>query len=311
MVGVFALWLFATLSLSLFASWAWPLLRRLTSRGAPQSRALVYFVYASLPPAAAALTVLFVMHPQWSAWLVPSHCHDANCSVHQPVLGLMQPIGAALAAGSLSFLVLLGVILQRGFRRMRRLLSMLRELAEEVPSFDYSLVQSTQPIAWCAGLLAPRVYLSSGLAAALSPAELQIVLAHEHAHARRRDNLRRLLVTGATFAWPRAQRRELQASFTLALEQTCDAAAAAHIGSAGAVVRLLERISELLPHPTRLPHMAFADRDQGLRISALVKPRCNRGQLAAAWSFITVLWVSSPAVLAGPGHHLLEWLMSL
>jgi hypothetical protein len=53
------------------------------------------------------------------------------------------------------------------------------------------------PRAFCVGLLRPKVYLTSGAIAALDAAERDAVIAHERAHARRRDPLR-LLLTRAT-----------------------------------------------------------------------------------------------------------------
>jgi Zn-dependent protease with chaperone function len=46
--------------------------------------------------------------------------------------------------------------------------------------------------AFCAGLLRPRVFVTSGMVAALADEELDAVLVHEAEHARRRDPLRRL-----------------------------------------------------------------------------------------------------------------------
>jgi Zn-dependent protease with chaperone function len=46
--------------------------------------------------------------------------------------------------------------------------------------------------AFCAGLLRPRVVVTSGMVAALAAEELEAVLVHEAEHARRRDPLRRL-----------------------------------------------------------------------------------------------------------------------
>jgi peptidase M48-like protein len=46
------------------------------------------------------------------------------------------------------------------------------------------------PRAFCAGLLRPRIYVSTGLLATLSPAQLRSVIAHERRHAIRRDPLR-------------------------------------------------------------------------------------------------------------------------
>jgi Zn-dependent protease with chaperone function len=47
--------------------------------------------------------------------------------------------------------------------------------------------------AFCAGLLRPRVFVTSGMVAALADEELDAVLVHEAEHARRRDPLRRLV----------------------------------------------------------------------------------------------------------------------
>ncbi|MBB5781826.1 Zn-dependent protease with chaperone function [Nonomuraea jabiensis] len=53
-------------------------------------------------------------------------------------------------------------------------------------------------MAFCAGMLRPRVYVSAGLVDKLSDDELRAVLCHEAAHARRRDPLRRVLLDAAT-----------------------------------------------------------------------------------------------------------------
>lgn len=52
---------------------------------------------------------------------------------------------------------------------------------------------SPQRTAFCAGILRPRVYVSSGLIDAQDAPELHAVVEHERAHAARRDPLRRLL----------------------------------------------------------------------------------------------------------------------
>lgn len=64
-----------------------------------------------------------------------------------------------------------------------------------LPGDSYVLViADEQPRAFCAGLLRPRLYVSSGAVALLDDAALRAVLAHERHHARRRDPLR--LATG-------------------------------------------------------------------------------------------------------------------
>jgi bla regulator protein blaR1 len=60
------------------------------------------------------------------------------------------------------------------------------------------LLEDPRPRAFCAGLLRPRVYVSTGAVAILDDAALSAVLAHERHHVRRRDPLR--LAVGRIFA---------------------------------------------------------------------------------------------------------------
>ncbi|MEO1079196.1 MAG: M48 family metalloprotease [Pseudomonadota bacterium] len=303
--------LFIAAVLSYLASLAWPALRRGTAMARPASRVLFYLVYAFLPPLSAALTALLVMHPELSGVLVPEHCHGSNCDVHQPVFLIMHPAGAALAATSVLVIIALVFAAQRAIRRGRRLLRMLAQLSDETPVLDYALVPSSDAIAWCAGLLRPRVYLSTALEALFSDRDLQIVLAHEHAHARRRDNLRHLLVSWATMAWRRRQRRDFLEHYAECTEAACDSVAAAHVGSARAVIDLIERLPELSAEFATDRRMAFDASDRSFRVNALSLPKAGAHPLTTAWLVLGVLWLGAPTLLTGPGHYLLEWLTTL
>jgi Zn-dependent protease with chaperone function len=61
---------------------------------------------------------------------------------------------------------------------------------EPMPYGDALVVEDDRPLAFCAGLLRPRVYVSTGALALLDDPALDAVLAHERHHARRRDPLR-------------------------------------------------------------------------------------------------------------------------
>jgi len=56
------------------------------------------------------------------------------------------------------------------------------------------VVQSSEPFAFCFGFLRPRICLSSGLVALLSPAQLKAALLHEEHHRRKYDPLRILFI---------------------------------------------------------------------------------------------------------------------
>ena len=58
------------------------------------------------------------------------------------------------------------------------------------PYGDVILVDDDEPRAFCAGLLRPQIFLSTGTLRQLRDDELEAVLAHEEHHRRRRDPLR-------------------------------------------------------------------------------------------------------------------------
>jgi hypothetical protein len=55
---------------------------------------------------------------------------------------------------------------------------------------DVFVIEDAEPRAFCAGLLRPRVYVSTGALAILDDGALQAVILHERHHAGRRDPLR-------------------------------------------------------------------------------------------------------------------------
>jgi Zn-dependent protease with chaperone function len=70
---------------------------------------------------------------------------------------------------------------------------------------DAAVIEDERPRAFCAGLLRPRVYVSTGALELLDDVALRAVLAHERAHVRRRDPLRVAcgrVIAGALFYVP-------------------------------------------------------------------------------------------------------------
>jgi hypothetical protein len=104
------------------------------------------------------------------------------------------------------------------------------------------VVAAEEAFAVTYGLIRPRILVSTGLATALTPAEISAVLAHEREHLRRRDPLR-LLAARLTAAWacylPAA--RWLADRAMLRHELAADRAAAGRAGRgvlAGALLKL-------------------------------------------------------------------------
>ncbi|MDA8320736.1 MAG: M56 family metallopeptidase [Actinomycetota bacterium] len=163
----------------------------------------------------------------------------------------------------------------------------------------------TGAAAFCAGLLMPAVYVTAGAAAALPPAELDAVLAHEAAHARRRDPLRRLVARAAADTlfylplarwWSRRQaetaelradrsavgyagRRAVAGALLTVAESGGPAGAAAYGGATGA------RVAQLLGDelPARRPAAALVIISAAGLIAAVWLAMCV-GQAALGWA---------------------------
>jgi Peptidase family M48 len=107
-------------------------------------------------------------------------------------------------------------------RRFRRVIA----ARSPLPRQGALVINDQRPQAFCAGLLRPRVYMSTGALELLDPPALAAVLAHERHHARRHDPLRlacgRVLAAGLFFI--PALRRLVQRQHALA-EISADEAA--------------------------------------------------------------------------------------
>lgn len=177
----------------------------------------------------------------------------------------------------------------------------LSDAARHGESAPVSCVAGAERVAFCAGLWHPRIYISAGMVTALPRDELQAVLAHENAHARRRDPLRGLLwraFADVVFFAPLLrwghQHRHVRA------ELAADRAAVAHTGApalAGALLRLAEPCAA--PPPAAAPGFGPTDPAIDARIAALTStppPRRPRPIRAAAASVAGVLGTGLTAI---------------
>lgn len=152
-------------------------------------------------------STVFVVTRLFESWRVSS----------EPASHVVSIFGARLSypaanAGAIVVTVLAGLgLLMAGaaaWRLVRELLadrSFRRALASS-PSAPFDgawVITDERPQAFCAGLLRPRVYFSTGALELLDPPALTAVLAHERHHARRHDPLRlacgRVLAAGLFF----------------------------------------------------------------------------------------------------------------
>ncbi len=114
------------------------------------------------------------------------------------VLLAIAGLGAVVLVRALRFTI-------AGTRAYRRQVAALR-VVDRLPAHpDVLVFDARRPQAFCAGLLRPRTYVSTGAVRTLGRDELDAVIAHESAHRRARDPLRLFVAqvaARAAFALP-------------------------------------------------------------------------------------------------------------
>ena len=169
---------------------------------------------------------------------------------------VLAGIGVAAGAGALRSL-------DRHCRAQRRLvrrLNVLRQLP--VGGVTAHVFGDSRPQAFCAGLLRPRIYLSTGALNVLSWPELNAVVAHEAHHAAQRDPLRILLtrvLRDAFFFLPIM--RHVADRYCALAEMAADDAAVRYCGDRGALASAMLTFEERAPSgavgiaPERVDHL--------------------------------------------------------
>ncbi len=223
----------------------YPPLQRRSAAVSAANAADLRLLWGLLPPIAASVVTWLVLNPALSAPLIPVHCHGLNCAPHPP-LSEAHPalrVGVAAVTGGLALVLCAAVALLawRVQRRLRTLFSLSRAAATQ----RFQVIDGPTPAAWCVGWWRPQVYVSRSMLDALSARELRVVLAHEYAHQRRRDNLRRAGLAIATVLWPKNRRQQLLSDYHTATEMACDWAAVDVSGDADLVARVIARLEGL------------------------------------------------------------------
>lgn len=169
---------------------------------------------------------------------------DAAHRVDIAGVRLTYPVVNAAAALLLGLAILGGAVLLVTARALWRQLQATRRMTHSLQIIgrlpgqpSVLLVDAGEPVAFCAGWLRPRVYMSTGVLDRLSECELRAVLAHERQHRALRDPLR--LAVGrvlcqALFFLPVLN--ALHSDYAEAAELTADAAALVELNGARAAL---------------------------------------------------------------------------
>jgi beta-lactamase regulating signal transducer with metallopeptidase domain len=280
----------------------------------PRQRSMLLLALALLPPAVAALVAVLGFAPVIGGLIVDRHCHPATgCVAHVPALNAgaayATALGVVLAAAT-------GFVLLRICTRLRRtvrLANTLASVAEPSQWQRFDIIDSPMELAYCVGLLRPKVLLSRGLVERLPPAQLHAILRHEHAHVARRDNLRHWLAMVSLLPLPRARRRRVLEDLVLASEQACDREAADQAGGAIAVIEALTALRPAqAPSPIRTAVTFGREATVASRIRALEMLPGRALDPAHIAALIVTVYAAATVVATYFAHHgtelVLGWL---
>ncbi|GLS24796.1 M56 family metallopeptidase [Marinibactrum halimedae] len=303
-------WVVLTVLLSWISAIGYPLISRtLVKKEAGQS-ALFSLLYGLLAPAATTVTMILLSLPALSFIFVIDHCHATHCAPHTVHMQKETIKGAMLVSLILVLLLCVSVIMLMQLLKSRQKLKLLGQLSKKSTA-AFRIVDSPAHLAWCVGLIRPQIYLSSGLIDALSPKQIEAVLAHELAHVVRKDNLRKWLLHWATFVWPSRFKHQIRRDLAHYIEQICDVMAA-KVNSL-AVVDTLERYDSLTKSGFNSSEPSYLE-SRREKLEQELNIHC--GQKAAPLvyrlqSIGIMMFLGGAAIILSVhfGHHLLEWLL--
>ncbi|WP_167090127.1 M56 family metallopeptidase [Massilia frigida] len=309
--------------LALLAALAYPPLRRATARIAPASRARLLLALSGVPFVGACAGLLASFVPSLLSWAdgVADHCHLHTdhphlCLLHPPQLAHSGFALTVLSGAAVLAIVIGGSWLLRCLQTRQRLAQLLR-MSERDPVRGVHVVPTEAPLAFAAGLRTPQVFLSRHMFEQLSSAQIDVIVAHERAHAVRLDALTFMIASVLSRLHLPATRRIMLADLALAAEQACDEAACAATGDRLLVAEAIVAVEKLFAKRERsadLPLFGtshFTDSNVAERVLAMLDARRDGARLPrSAWA-AGALALMLLAAFGGQLHHTTESILGL
>lgn len=304
---------------ALLASLAYPRVRARLAALPAGVRARWVMAWAALPwLASAALLALCFVPSFWSVLgLAVDHCplHDDGhvhlCLAHAPLHPVSPAEWVLLAAAALGVgAVALGVL--RAQLATWRAVSALLRIAGQGDQAG-GLVASAEPLSVTAGLVWPLVLVSTGLRSRLAPRQVEAVLAHERAHARRRDPLRLVAVALLGAAYSPGTRKLLLSDAALACEEAADEEAALEIGDRTVVAEAIVAVERLLgdrAHPIGLG-VGMTGCATEVRVEALLRDPIPPPPASTSLRLLGAALAAGALLAAFEIHHLTESVLDL
>jgi Zn-dependent protease with chaperone function len=277
----------------------------------------------ALPPLLALVVVgLLAGYSAFGAWFgVADHCPEHDHHLHLCLFHGTKWTSQVWAVATVAFLGTLAAVrvihhaatLWRARLDLRRIAGLSRHV--DSPAGELLLAPASQRFCFVAGLLEPRIFVSTAAWECLDEEERVAMLAHERAHAEQGDPWRRsALGLLAIFGAPLVA-DHLVARWSRATERLCDHRAASTARGPDPVARALVSLSGIRAVRPVVHSTCFVPtaRDLVDRVEAVLAGEgdgrlvARRIGLAAALG--TAIVVVAATVLAQPIHHALETLL--
>jgi Zn-dependent protease with chaperone function len=313
--GLLAMLFFAGLTALLSVAFYSNVRNRLTQMPC-QLRSNVLTLWLLSPALIGLLLAFSGLLPSWteSHQIATEHCSShSNGIAHLCWFDPIVHLSDGLWIGGIS--VLASVMLWNAYKGIQLLVkhrhfqTTLRLVGQPGPQRGVFRIASEHLFVFSCGLFKPYAFMSSRLMEQLSAKQLDVVLAHEQAHCRRRDILRRLLLSlAALFHFP-PMRRHLLADLELAQEQICDDAAVQKAGDrifvAETIINLTRKLNTRILEQDMIGVTAFNGSHIDIRIQQLLDPPkpVNRYAMLGA-GLLFIVFLSSLLALTMPLHHL-------
>jgi hypothetical protein len=253
-----------------------------------------------LPSIVSILFVIGACLDYWYAPVIPVGAHAELPPVSKiPVVLIVASCGICAHLGWKAARIYKGIL------RSHAAHLDLRRIAEPTAG-DGLLIPIEEPCAFVIGLVRPEVVVSRGLRASLSDTELEVVLAHERAHAGRRDPLRQLLASIGLLWHIPGIASHLDRKFRLCQELIADRAAVSNRADKQCVANTLVRYARLRPRGL-MSTPAFGNSGIAKRVRSLMEldslERDRLQPVVAALLVAALLALFAGHNLHGALHH--------
>lgn len=213
------------------------------------SRSQILWCIVILPWFVSALSVVALVFPelyQWNlAWASLHWHHIYNFSI-------FSWHGASLIIFSSFCLLLLLSRLVRALKMYSNINQLNSFSKPDVLSNGCLIIESSEVNAFTSGLLNAKAFITTGLNSRLSDDENSIVQLHELAHVKNSDPLRKYIFSLLASFFPLKISEQLNASFSLALEQVADNEVLKEIPDVALVAKTLVNVTRLQLHSSQI-----------------------------------------------------------